>query len=180
MRVAMRFLCLMTVCLALPARGQDVASLQQGVRIRVHPVTGDSRAGTYLGLAGDSLRFLGEKSTSISAAIPMDQVKAVQVSHGRSRSRGLLKGALMGSAIGFVAGAILGAATFDNGEETWCIIACSRTETAAFTGAVLGTAGLAVGSVYGAMEGSEVWKTVPLNRRAQPADGPTTSAMTVR
>lgn len=171
MRVALRMLYLMAVCLALPARAQDLASLQQGVRIRVHPASGDSKTGTYLGVTSDSLRFLNEKSQSASAGIPMDQVKTVQVSSGRSRGRGLLKGALFGTAIGVASGAILGAATYSDQENQggWgCFIICSRGEAAAFVGAVFGTGGLVVGSVYGAIRGSETWKPVPLDRRVQP------------
>lgn len=167
-RVALRMLCLMTVCLALPVRAQDLASLQQGVRIRVHPTAGDSKTGTYLGVTNDSLRFLNEKSRSTTAGIPMEQVKAVQVSNGRSRSRGLLKGAIIGTAIGFFGGGILGGATYSESDgDGWCIIACSRGETALLTGALLGTGGLFVGSIYGAMQGSETWKPVPLDRRVQ-------------
>ena len=168
MRVALRMLCLMSVCLALPARAQDIATLQQGVRIRVHPSSGDSKTGTYLGVTSDSLRFLNEKPRSATAGIPMDQVKTVQVSSGRSHGRGLLKGALFGAAIGVASGAIVGAATYshDDSYGSWgCFIICRRSEAAAFVGAVFGTGGLVVGSVYGAMRGSETWKPVPLNRR---------------
>ncbi len=55
-RVLLRILCLTTVGLALPARAQDIASLQQGVRIRVEPATGGKKTGTYLGVASDTLR----------------------------------------------------------------------------------------------------------------------------
>jgi hypothetical protein len=163
-------LCLMTVCVALPARGQDLATLQNGVRIRVHPVEGDSKTGTFLGVTSDSLRFLNEKPQSATAGIPMDQVKALQISSGRSHGRGLLNGALLGTAIGVASGAILGAATYsDQDQGGWgCMIICSRGQAAAFIGAVFGTGGLVVGSVYGAMRGSETWKPVPLDRRAQP------------
>ena len=168
MRVALRMLCLMAVCLALPARAQDLASLQQGVRIKVQPAAGEIRTGTYLSLTSDTLRFLNEKSQSATAAIPMQQVKSVQVSSGRSRSRGLLKGALIGTAIGFVGGAILGGATYSDSDETWCLFACSRGENAMLAGALLGTGGLFVGSIYGVMAGSETWKPVPLARGAHP------------
>lgn len=164
MNAAARLVCIMTV-FALPAAAQDLESLQQGVRIRVEPVAGDRETGTYLGVDNDSLRFFREKTQSAASAFPVDQVKSLQVSSGRSRSRGLLKGALVGTAIGVLSGAILGAATYSDSGEIWCIVACSRSETAALAGVLLGTGGLVVGSVYGAMRGSEVWKPVPLNRR---------------
>lgn len=162
MRVALRMLCLMTVCLAFPAGAQDLASLQHGVRIRVQPTVGDSRTGTYVGVSSDSLHYLNESSRSVSAVIPMDQVKSVEVSAGRGRGRGLLRGALIGSAIGLVGGAILGAATYS--DDTWCIIACSRRENALFFGAMLGTGGAIAGSVYGGIQGWEAWRRVPLGR----------------
>ncbi|HYN83370.1 MAG TPA: hypothetical protein VES88_17965 [Gemmatimonadaceae bacterium] len=164
MRVAMRMLCLMTVCLAFPAGAQDLASLQHGVRIRVQPTVGDSRTGTYIGVSRDSLHYMNESSKSVSAVIPMDQVKSVQVSAGRGRGRGLLRGALIGSAIGLVGGAILGAATYSDSGDGWCIIACSRGETALFFGALLGTGGAIAGSIYGGIQGLETWRPVPLGR----------------
>jgi len=172
MRVALRMLCVMTVCLALPARAQDLESLQQGVRIRVEPTDGGKKTGTYLGVTTDTLRLLSEKSQSAAAAIPMEAVKSIHVSSGRSRSRGLLRGALAGTAIGFFGGAILGAATYSENDETWCFFACSRGGTAVLAGALLGTGGLFVGSIYGAMQGSETWRPVPFDRRPQPGGLP--------
>lgn len=164
MRVALRMLCLMTVCFAFPVGAQDLASLRQGVRIRVQPTVGDSRTGTYMGVSSDSLHYMNESSKSVSAVIPMDQVKSVQVSDGPGRGRGLLRGALIGSAIGLVGGALLGAATYSDSGDTWCIFACSRGETAVLAGALLGTGGLILGSIYGGIQGSETWRPVPLGR----------------
>jgi len=165
MRVALRVLSLMTVCLASPTGAQDLASLQRGVRIRVQPTVGDSRTGTYIGVRSDSLYYMNESSTSVSAVIPVDQVKSVQVSAGRGRGRGLLRGALIGSAIGLVGGAILGAATYSDSGDTWCIFACSRGETAVLAGAILGTGGVILGSIYGGIQGSETWRAVPLGQQ---------------
>ena len=165
MRVALRMLCLMTVCLAIPAGAQNLASLQQGVRIRVQPTAGDSRTGAYVGVSSDSLRYMHGGSQSVTAVIPMDQVKSVQVSNGRGRGRGLLRGALIGSAIGLVGGTILGAATYSDSGNGWCIIACSRGETALLFGALLGTGGAIAGSIYGGIQGWESWTPIPLGRQ---------------
>ena len=167
MRVALRVLSLMTVCLAFPTGAQDLASLQRGVRIRVQPNVGDSRTGTYVGVSSDSLHYMNESSKSVSAVIPMDQVKSVQVSAGRGRGQGLLRGALIGSAIGLAGGAILGAATYNDSDSGggWCLFACSRGENALFFGAFLGMGGALVGSVYGGIQGSETWRAVPLGQQ---------------
>src|SRR5687768_10103787 len=165
MQVALRMLSLITVCLAFPAGAQDLASLQHGLRIRVQPTVGDSRTGTYVGVSSDSLRYMHESSQSVTAVIPMDQVKSVQVSNGRGRGRGLLRGALIGSAVGLVGGAILGAATYSDSGDTWCLFACSRGETAVLAGALLGTGGVILGSIYGGIQGSETWRAVPLGQQ---------------
>jgi len=164
MRVALRVLSLMTVCLAFPTGAQDLASLQRGVRIRVQPNVGDSRTGTYVGVSSDSLHYMNESSKSVSAVIPMDQVKSVQVSAGRGRGQGLLRGALIGGALGLVGGAILGAATYSDSGDGWCFFACSRGETALLFGTLLGGGGAIGGSIYGGIKGSERWRAVPLGR----------------
>src|SRR5688572_23893614 len=164
MRVAVRMLCLMTVCFAFQGGAQDLASLRQGVRIRVQPTAGDSRTGTYIRVSSDSLHYMNESSKSVSAVIPMDQVKSVQVSAGRGRAHGLVRGGLIGGAIGLVGGAILGAATYSDSGDGWCFFACSRGEAALFFGTFLGGGGALVGSLYGGIKGSERWRAVPLGR----------------
>ena len=161
MRAALRF-CLMSVCLALPAGAQNLASLQEGVRIRVQPVVGHRETGNYLGVTGDSLRVFTPLSATVPLAVPMNKVKSLEVSRGQSHGRGLLKGALLGTAIGVVGGAILGAATYSHDDCDFLV--CSKGSAAAFAGVGFGALGLLAGSVYGGIRGSEVWKPVPLTR----------------
>lgn len=165
MRAALRIVCVLTASFAIPAGAQNLASLQQGVRIRVQPIVGVRETGTYLGVTGDSLRFFSEKTKESGSAISIEQIGSVQMSDGRSHARGFLKGALFGTAIGFLSGALIGGATYrdsDSGSDGLCFVGCSRGETAILGGLLIGTGGLVVGSIYGGVRGSETWRGVPL------------------
>ncbi len=159
MRSASFALMCLPFLVSLSAQSQGMASLQQGVRIRVQGQKGGETAGNFETMDGDSLRFAPVHKAV--RGVPFSAIKEIDVSHGRSHGEGLFKGAGIGGVFGVVSGALLGAATYnpsDGGEG--CYLFCSRGSTAVFSGTILGMVGIVIGSVVGGAIGSEVWEPV--------------------
>lgn len=161
---------------------QAVDALRQGVRIQVIPVAGKAQTGTLTSLRNDSLFYERDQrgrvrdiNASSAASLALASVKSVQVSRGRSALRGALTKGLLGTGIGLLSGAILGAAAYSDPPPAncapnsiiclGCLVICSRGEAAVALGALGGSLGLIVGSIYGATHGNERWESVELPRR---------------
>ena len=145
------------------AFAQQTAALMQGIRIEVTPIRGKTGTGTFRSITADTLKFVRDDATASRAALPLAQVRSVRVSTGQSHSRGFLKGALFGTGIGIATGGLIGGISYSRPD----FFVRSRTESAAFGGFMLGVAGLAIGSIYGALAGSEGWKRVDLDSAAR-------------
>lgn len=150
--------------LAETVDAQGLTDLQQGARIRVHPLDGKKQVGVFMAAGPDSLRFSSGRSGGTVSTRALAEVGRVDVSEGRSAARGALRNGAIGFLLGGVAGALLGAATYteedDDGDFFGCIIICSRGQAAAAGGFTAGAAGLIIGGIVGIRNGSERWRTV--------------------
>jgi hypothetical protein len=160
-----RIMVALAFVLAVPMTvvGQQTAALKQGIRIEVTPLRGKAGRGTFGSLTGDTLRFVRDDATGSRVALARGDVRFVRVSAGRSHGRGFLKGALIGTGVGIVSGAILGAASYSQPD----FFVQNRRQSAAFGGFLIGLGGLVVGSAYGAVAGTEIWKPVDLDSAAR-------------
>lgn len=134
---------------------QQNAGLQVGARVRVFLPDHRYAKGSVTKLSGDSIGFTdgrGERTVAHSA------VNRVQIGR-RSRPLGALKFGLIGAGAGAAAGALIGAATYE--ESEYCLVLCGRSTAAALGGMAIGTLGLAVGIIGGAIHGEEIWTDLP-------------------
>ena len=134
---------------------QQNTGLQVGARVRVFLPDHQYAKGSVTKISADSIALSdnsGERTLSRSA------VNRVQIGR-RNRPLGALKFGLIGAGAGAAAGAIIGAATYE--ESEYCLVLCGRSTAAALGGMVIGTLGLAVGIIGGAIHGEEIWTDLP-------------------
>lgn len=118
--------------------------------------------GTFQGTQSDTLAItLGQ--TSVVVGTPISDVAGFEVLKGRAHGRGALMGAAIGGVSGMVAGDLFGAATFEKPPN--CLFVCSRGGAAALGVALIGSGGLVVGAITGAIAGTEAWAPVDKTAR---------------
>ena len=144
------------------AEAQDIASIQQGMRIRVTPVLGKTHTGGFLRASGDTLLYFLPGAPGVAHSLSIQSLRRLQVSTGRSRSKGALIYGLLGTALGTGGGAVVGAVTH---KDDTCLLCDSRSFTAFAYGVLGGAAGLVGGTAYGIARGREKWRTLSLPRR---------------
>jgi hypothetical protein len=145
-----------------PGVAQASNALHQGVRIEVTTVNAKSHAGTLISLRNDSLFYAPAMRTQL-ASLALADIKSVRVSRGRNHILGALTKGLIGAGTGFVAGGLIAGATWkEDSMDFFC--GGSRGACAAFGGMMGGGIGLAIGTIYGAIQGNERWETVELRR----------------
>ncbi len=144
------------------AMAQRSADLQRGATVRITNRQGQKMVGRFQGSQSDTLAItLGQ--TSVVMATPISDVARFEVSKGRAHGRGALMGAAIGVVSGMVAGGLFGAATFEKPAN--CLFVCSRGGAAALGVALIGSGGLVVGTITGAITGTEVWAPVDKTER---------------
>jgi hypothetical protein len=157
-------------CLVVPASRADaqITSLVQGVRARVR-APGSLRGrvtGVVVSRTADSLSLATEIGVPIQ--VPLAGLTAVEISQGRSRTRGAMKGALWGGGIGALSGLFSDSGSAD----------ASRGEV--FAAGVIG--GVIVGAVIGAFVQSEQWERIDLSVRTAvlPTRGGAAAVVSIR
>ena len=164
------FAVLLLVLVARPAMlvGQTAsaaAALVPGARVRIAQPGQESRVGTLVARAADTLLVQWPEFAN-AVAVPHDAISRLDVSTGRHRN--VVKGAVIGVAAGGAAGFILGAASYQPCTSN-CIFAPSNAgESGTIGGIVGGTLGLVVGSLVG-LSRVDDWKRVPLQAGRAPA-----------
>ncbi len=129
----------------------QLTNLVPGVRTRIRaPGTVSGRlTGTLMTRTSDSLSIATEQGVPLQ--LPLSALTSVEVSRGKSRSRGAMKGALWGGGIGLLVSLLPDPS---NTSEENCTTDCfSRGEFVAY--AVISTA--LTGAVIGAIIQSESW-----------------------
>ena len=154
-------LSLVAVIVAVPLDAQ-VSELTVGARLRVRAP--DAVAGRLTGVVvartADSLTLT--RSNAAPVAIPLVSLTEVEVSRGRSRSRGALKGAAWGAGVSAVFGGLLiGEETCEEPTAPANCTPMTRVESVAY-GAV---SGALLGAIIGVFVGSEHWERVRLPDR---------------
>lgn len=144
--------------LAAPLCAQQ-AELRPGARVRLSaPGTlAGQQTGTVLERSTDSLLFATPNGTPTRLALAA--LERVEVSRGRSRSRGALKGTAWGAGIGIGLGLISVAA----GNECSALDSVCPTDTELVTSTIVGSA--VIGVIIGAIVGSESWQKLRAPRQ---------------
>ncbi len=139
--------------LSLPVSRAEaqLANLIPGVRARIRaPGSINGRlTGTVMSRTADSLSIATENGVPLQ--LPLSRLTAVEISRGKSRSRGAMKGALWGGGVGLLSGLFSDSGT-----------SASRGEV--FAAGVLG--GVISGVVIGALVQSESWERLEVPVRA--------------
>ena len=160
-----KFLCLMLLLVpafALPATAQDALPALLGARVRaVAFVNSCLRPETYVGVLAavysDTITIRLDREGYLTA-LPLNVIRHLGVSNGRSHRRGVVRGALTGGVAGGIVGILSakGRQRFNFGGYS---AARRRELNAAITGAAVGlTAGGAIGWLFPA----ERWRNIPL------------------
>jgi len=145
------------VLIPLGAVAAQGVQLQSGDRIRITapPSALKNRIARVLSVRNDSLLLQVAPAETLTVALA--GVTQLDVSTGRRRHT--LWGAGIGALGGVASGALIG---FASGDDPPGFLAMTASEKAAFAGASLGVAGLAIGAVVGALKVSDRWTSVPL------------------
>ena len=146
-------LLLVSVILPTAARAQRSDELKKGARLAITESGGATMKGSIVAMSADSITVAAERGADVRT-IALRDVGSIRVRHV-SHLRGLLMGALIGTTAGALGGAIIGAS-----DNSCGFLTCGRADNAAFAAFILGTGGLAAGSVIGAAVGWPTWKTV--------------------
>jgi len=125
------------------------------VRVRLRAFPGRQLEGTVV-KANASTFWLSVDGQS-PVAVPLASLKGLDVVGGQRRNAG--KGAILGLLIGGSLGVLAGASEEDDPPG---IMSFSKEDRMALAGVSLGLAGLAIGTVVGALTKSDVWKPAPL------------------
>jgi len=152
------------VVLALPLAtlGAQVQELQPGTRVRVRApsVLAGQVTGVVIARAGDSITVSRPEATPL--AMPLSALTSLEISRGKSRSRGAGTGALWGGGIMLVLGIIpfadLPCKDEQSGPDCERI---SQVENAAFSA----VGGVMIGAAIGTAIGAERWvrATLPVH-----------------
>lgn len=135
----------------------QAVQIQSGARVRVTatPYALEKRTARVLSVRNDSL--LLQVAPAETLAVALAGVTQLDVSTGRRRHT--LQGAGIGALAGVASGVLIG---FSDGDDPPGFLSMTASEKAAFGGATLGVAGLAIGAVVGALKVSDRWTSVPL------------------
>ncbi len=158
---ALRFCLVLGVCFPGAAAHSQMAELQPGVRVRIRApgeIAG-RLTGVVVARSADSVTITRSGGTPVAVALA--KLSTLDISRGKSRSRGALRGTLWGAAVGLGLGAIAPITT-----ET-CAAGSARCEPISrgefvqlmVLGSVVWGAGI------GAIVGSERWDSAMLPTR---------------
>jgi hypothetical protein len=161
----------MAALLSLPmdaARAQ-IPELQTGARVRLRaPSTVAGRVtGVVLARSADSVTLAREGGVPV--AVPLSALTSLEVSRGKSRSRGAGKGALWGGGVMMLTGAAFSDRPCKRDEGAGTCEQVSAAENALYSG----VAGVMIGAIIGAAVGSEHWVRATLPRSVAVAVAPT-------
>jgi hypothetical protein len=139
---------------------QPLSELAPGARVRIRApgIVAGRYTGTVLSRTADTL--VVASSAAAAARVPVSSLTSVEVSRGKSRSRGVLKGIAWGAPIGLVVG-LLAAAALSSDPDYGGLEETSKGEFVAqsFAG------GAIWGAIIGAIAGSERWDRYDLPTR---------------
>jgi hypothetical protein len=142
------------------AGAQPFSELAPGARVRIRApgIVAGRYTGTVLSRTADTL--VVASSAAAVARVPVSSLTSVEVSRGKSRSRGALKGIAWGAPIGLVVG-LLAAAALSSDPNYGGLEETSKGEFVAqsFAG------GAIWGAIIGAIAGSERWDRYDLPTR---------------
>jgi hypothetical protein len=161
MRHAILALPLATI-LAIPLLAQDVPELTEGQRVRIKApgVVVNRLQAILLAREGDTLllRALPLRREATLVRVPLSAIERLEVGDARSRGAGALRGLWIGGLTGILLGGTTGLLQGENGE-------LDRAGNAAFGAALLGTAGMVIGTLFGAISPGHRWTSVELPAR---------------
>ena len=142
------------------ADAQPLSELAPGARVRIRApgIVAGRYTGTVLSRTADTLVVASSAAASVRA--PISSLTSVEVSRGKSRSRGALKGIAWGAPIGLGAG-LLTAAALSSDPDYGGLDGVSKGE---FVGQAL-VGGAIWGAIIGAIVGSERWDRYDLPAR---------------
>jgi hypothetical protein len=149
-----------------------LAEVQPGARVRVEApgIVAGKYVGTVLTRNADTLT-LGSPS-AVPVKLPVNSIRSLEISRGKSRSAGAVRGILWGVPIGVVLG-VFSVATADNCDA--CFEAPADTEAfALFT-----ASGLLWGAGIGALVGRERWERFALPAHTAFRIGPHSASLAV-
>jgi hypothetical protein len=146
--------------------------VEPGARVRIEApgIVAGKYVGTVLTRAGDTLTVGNPSGAPVT--VPLQALRSVEISRGKSRSAGAVRGMMWGAPIGAALG-IFGIATAE--ECTACYESVGNAEAlTAFT-----AAGLLWGAGIGAIVGRERWERFELPVRTAFRAGPRSAAFAV-
>ena len=152
---------LLLLCTTLQA--QAIPQIASGDRVRVSsPALGGRAVGTVLSTSATTLVLRAEGSDTVHASWP--DIRRLEISRGHaSRGQTAMKDGGIGFLVGGATGALLGYVTYEEPSEgEWCLMACSRKDTALLAGMLLGITGGTAGGVLGAIAPPEQWERLTL------------------
>ncbi|HYW10215.1 MAG TPA: hypothetical protein VE913_24835 [Longimicrobium sp.] len=145
-----------------PAHAQLRSDLFTGglhVRVTTPDLPRERTAGTVSHVAADTLYLT--RAGALSAAVPLEQIRAVEVSQGVHTARGLLRGAVAGATVGALAFGLSQA--IDPSKCDYCPQSVSgKVKLYAVVGGVFGAViGAPIGAVLEKRRWSLVWNSSP-------------------
>ena len=146
---------------------QEPLPFQPGSRVRLSTQGDGVRhlVGTFSGYEGGNVGIKPDQKQS-SVWVPLTSVTSFKRSSGLKSNTG--KGALIGLLAGGAVGAVVGASAYEECQEVG-FMACfmspkSAGETAAIGGLAGGLLGAGIGAIVGALNKTDRWEEVPLDR----------------
>lgn len=146
---------------------QTMPRVSEGDRVRVSsPLLLGPAEGRVLSL-NESTLVLRPSPADDPVHLSLPEVQRLEVSRGRaSRGHTAMKYGGIGLLAGGVTGALISYASFDEPDASeWCLMLCTRKETALFGGMLLGLISGTAGGIVGALSPPQRWERVPLAGR---------------
>lgn len=156
------------LCAAGPLDAQR-QSVSPGDRVRVSARSFPRVSGTVLDARPDSLVLRSRGGDTIHTA--WSDVRTLDVSGGSSRVSTALRYGGIGLLGGAATGVVVGYASFEEDDDGWCFVACSRTEAGLAGAALFGFVGGATGVLSGMFFPAQRWRRAetPVSVSAAPA-----------
>ena len=146
------------VALSSLALGQ---ALEPGARVGLESRTlgADTRTGVIISSSADSLIVQPDRSRTV-ARLARTDVSSVEVSVGHHRNAG--RGAIVGLLVGVVGGAAIGAMTWEPCNGFCFLEPDTRASSAALGAGVFGILGTVLGTIAGALDVTDEWRSVSI------------------
>ena len=159
-------MCLLGLLMMAPVAHAQLTEVRPGARVRIEAPDVDASqiVGTVVLRSGDVLRV--RRSNTELLTIPASRIASIEVSRGKTHSRGARNGAIVGTAWGAVLGLVTigGAKTCSGPADARMCGLAQPPDVAAWVGYSM-VSGAVVGTIVGALVRSERWERLSVGGR---------------